>query len=313
MMNTIALELQRIEEETINTLAPVIFDKLILQRGEIEYDSITGEIKINKVGRYAINWALTSQAFIGNTDVRFGIKVDDRSSILTSSPVKLGEVVGFGIIQISRVPATVTLINEVNNPIQLTRISKIKAHLMLSELLENDVGATGPTGPTGPAGPVGVWQGGGMQLLSNNPLPGQEITILPGEVIPFDNVTFEAGGVTYSQETIQIMEPGYYMVSWEILVKPAQPGDILLTLEDTTSLHQVYGKIGSKGQAYTTLSAVAFLSVSNVVAPYAFELQIINRSSVPIQLTAVGSLPVIASRSFSSTLTVVKTGDLYWS
>lgn len=298
-MNTIALELQRVVDQTVDALGNILFDKLILQKGSIEYNLATGEISINKPGRYMVNWVVTTQSSVGSKDISFAIKTLGGDEIVTSSPLKVGEVVGFGIVQVDTVPTKIVLVSKENNQIQLSKVATIKAHLTVGELLESD------------EGPVGVWNSAGMQMLSNK--PEVEMTIMPGQVIPFDNSILQFNGVSYSQNTINILEPGYYLVSWEINLKPSQTGDVIITLEDTKSTPNVYGKIGSRGNEYTTLTGTALVMASNIVAPYSFDLRIVNRSGVPIIITPVSNLEASNRVNFVSSLTVVKVGDLYWS
>ena len=55
-MDTIGLQVQRQLAGTVNTNSNVVFDTVVNSYGTVVYNSITGEIVINKEGRYFINW-----------------------------------------------------------------------------------------------------------------------------------------------------------------------------------------------------------------------------------------------------------------
>lgn len=316
-MKTIALELEKYIVQTVEPHGKVIFDQLILQKGDVEYDYLSGDIKIDKIGRYSISWNITTQASVGSKDITFAIEASTGEKFAASSPVKIGELTGFAILQVDKAPISLALVSKQENAVQLSLSTSVKAQLIIGELLESNVGEPGELGPPGPPGPPGIWESGGLQLLSTSPAAGEEITIASGEVIPFDNIVLQFNGVTYSQNTIKISEIGHYLITWEFIAKAEPAGDIIICLQDMTSMPKIHGKSGSKSQDYTTISGSALVMVSNIMLPYSFDLQLINYSGIPIKLTAASNRASSAvsdtSTNFTSSLTVIKMGDIYWS
>ena len=64
-MNTIGLQIQRKLTGSVNTNSNVIFETIVNSHGAVVYNSVTGEIVINKIGRYFINWYVATQSSIG--------------------------------------------------------------------------------------------------------------------------------------------------------------------------------------------------------------------------------------------------------
>ncbi|MBU3113041.1 hypothetical protein KPL55_16075, partial [Clostridium lacusfryxellense] len=64
-MDTIGLQIQRQLAGSVNTNSNVIFETVVNSYGAVVYNSLTGEIVINKAGRYFINWWVATQSSIG--------------------------------------------------------------------------------------------------------------------------------------------------------------------------------------------------------------------------------------------------------
>jgi len=72
-LDSIGLQLQRQIAGTVNLNSNVIFDKIVNSYGAVVYNLVTGEIVINKVGRYFINWWVSTQSSIGPNNISFSI------------------------------------------------------------------------------------------------------------------------------------------------------------------------------------------------------------------------------------------------
>ncbi len=105
----------------INTNNNVIFDTVVNNFGNIVYNSVTGEISINKKGRYFINWWVATQTSLGSSNIAFSIQTSQGDDLIGNSPIKTGEVVGFAIIQVDSAPVVLRLINVTSNSVILVK------------------------------------------------------------------------------------------------------------------------------------------------------------------------------------------------
>ena len=345
-METIVLEIAREDSGSVASQQNVIFDKVLIQKGDIVYNTQTGEITINKLGRYYVNWSVATQSALGAPDVTFSIISSRGHNIPGSTPLKIGQIIGFGVIQADSVPIILRLVNKETADIYYSSTAELNAHLVVSELLENTEGKIGPTGPpgpagetgpTGPRGPQGGWESAGVQLINTQPAAGAQITIAEGEPIAFDHVAVQFNGVSYANNKIQISEEGYYLISWSFIARAIQEGQhVIAYLEEATAAStdsqswlsqlssiysqrvnaypiKVYGKSGSTAIGFSPITGTALISVVGLTFPYSLDLQIINRSNSTIEMTSAHNTEGDLSIHFAGSLTVIKIGDIYWS
>ena len=154
-MPALSLYLERQLQGAITPSSNVIFDTLITSSGPISYDALTGVITINQPGKFLINWFVASQASAGSNSIAFSVMTSQGDNIRGESPVKLGEVVGFAVIQVDGAPLTLQLVSQTPNTVWYAKVAEVKAALSLTEVLE-ETGATGATGETGSTGATGV-------------------------------------------------------------------------------------------------------------------------------------------------------------
>jgi hypothetical protein len=149
-MSNIALQIERLAAGTVASGGDLIFDNVVYTDGNITYNPGTGVITFLEVGRYVINWWAATQAATTSNGVVFALNSSQGDLLEGNSPIKTGEVVGLGIIDVIVAPVTVTLENTSTGNVILSGIVPVKAALMV---VQDDIG--GPTGPTGPGGPAG--------------------------------------------------------------------------------------------------------------------------------------------------------------
>ncbi|QDR79492.1 hypothetical protein [Sporomusa termitida] len=154
-MDTIGLQLQRQLDGIINSGANVIFDNILDSFGLVSYDPATGIITINKAGRYLVNWWVATQSTLGSSGINFAIITSQGAEFSGESPMKIGEVVGFVLLQVDSVPITLRLVNRSLNTAAYSGIVNSKAFLALAEVPQ-ETGVTGATGATGETGAVGA-------------------------------------------------------------------------------------------------------------------------------------------------------------
>ncbi|PHV70889.1 hypothetical protein CS063_07650 [Sporanaerobium hydrogeniformans] len=191
-------------------------------------------------------------------------------------------------------------------------------------------GPRGPQGEVGPAGPVGVWESAGIQLINKEPRAGEELVIHTGEVIPFDTVVEGFNGVTYSDGKIHIHSTGYYLFSWEFIARPLETErHIIVRLEDTGFLPNVYGKSAAMSNNPSIITGTALVLVDSIplTASMNHELlentsyqlggskdyRLVNRSSGDIVIASAYNKEGDLSVYYAGSLTVYKIADLYWS
>ncbi|ENJ9656028.1 collagen-like protein, partial [Clostridium botulinum] len=160
-----SLQLQRTTSGTIPANTNVIFDNILLSTGsDISYNPGTGVVTINKTGIYYVDWWVSTQSSFSATYVSFAIKTSDNKTIQGESPIKVGQVVGNALLNVTTVPYSFSLINS-NLDVSLAVNLTVKANLSVTEET-NTLGVTGPTGPqgvTGATGPQGVTGTTGIQ------------------------------------------------------------------------------------------------------------------------------------------------------
>ena len=111
----------------------VIFDNILTLTGDIEYNSATGVITLNKTGIYLLEWFVstqTSKSTIGAVFSITGTNINP-SSIKGNSPLKTGEVMGISVIEVTDTPAIISLINDSNQEVWYSTINPVKASLVI--------------------------------------------------------------------------------------------------------------------------------------------------------------------------------------
>ena len=125
------LQLERINDDEINTNAPVVFDNVLSSNGtEISYNIATGEITFNIEGYYYVDWFVAPQFGLTTNGSNFAIVTSDNDPHLTgSSHVRVSPTVGFAIINVTTPGKTIMLINTSDNSITLSQVVNAKAAL----------------------------------------------------------------------------------------------------------------------------------------------------------------------------------------
>jgi len=152
-MSNIALQIERIAAGSVAVSANVLFDSIVYSNGNINYNSVTGFIAFNEPGQYQLDWWVNTQSSISTTGAGFALVSSQEGIIIGNSPIKTGEVVGVGVIEVVTAPVTVELRNISGATIYYPTIVPVKASLAVIGI--DEMGITGPTGPTGPTGDTG--------------------------------------------------------------------------------------------------------------------------------------------------------------
>lgn len=129
----INFQIERTTDGSVLNGNNVIFDNTLTLTGDIAYDSTTGVITLNKTGMYLLKWFVatqTSKSEIGTVFSITGMNINP-TSIKGNSPIKTGEVTGISVIQVTDVPALISLINDSNQEVWYSTINPIKASLVI--------------------------------------------------------------------------------------------------------------------------------------------------------------------------------------
>lgn len=140
-MSNVSLQVERTTAGTVASGENVIFDSISSSTGDISYDALTGVITFNEAGRYSIKWWVATQASQAAAAV-FALTSSQGDYLEGNSPIKTGEVVGFGIVDVTSPPITVSLVNESSSIFYFSVIVPLTANLVVIQ--EDTTG--GPTG-----------------------------------------------------------------------------------------------------------------------------------------------------------------------
>ena len=131
-MSNIALQIERQLDGTVGSAQNVIFNSTVFTAGNIMYNAVTGTITFMEAGRYTLNWWIATQSSTSQGAV-FSLISSQGDSIKGNSPIKTGEVTGFGIIEVVTAPVTVSLVNNGSSDFYYSTIVPVKAALLIVE------------------------------------------------------------------------------------------------------------------------------------------------------------------------------------
>ncbi|WP_326513650.1 hypothetical protein [Clostridium intestinale] len=152
-MSNSSLQLELLANAYIQSGSSVIFDNIVYNSGNITYDTASGVVTFTEAGRYILNWWVATQTATSPNFVVFALTSSQGDLIEGNSPVKTGEVVGFGIINVVSAPVTLTLNYISEGTAVLSSLVPVKATLVIVQ--DDIVSPTSVTGPTGASGVTG--------------------------------------------------------------------------------------------------------------------------------------------------------------
>ena len=134
MNGNILLQIEKATHESIAPGTPITFDTTVYSHGNISYEPGTDTVVLNQAGRYLVEWWAATQAGPSQQGAVFGISgnnISPSASIISTSPIKTGEIVGFAIIETTQTPASLILQNESGGEIWLSAAVPSKAVLRI--------------------------------------------------------------------------------------------------------------------------------------------------------------------------------------
>ena len=129
----------QVENKTGGTIAPLdnlVFEVIKKQEGPVLYNLATGIITFERSGKYLIQWWASTAS--GDAPFGLSLALDSPSADLQSgtSPVKTGQVNGFGVLEVTSPPAALSLKNNIAGNIYLSNVVETKASLLVTQLDE---------------------------------------------------------------------------------------------------------------------------------------------------------------------------------
>lgn len=156
-MNHMALQLERIAFDQLVSGSNIVFDSIIHASGNISYNSISGEVTFNEVGKYLINWLVATQTAISTDAIVFALRTSQGDNIEGNSPIKTGEVYGVGVIEIITPGVTLSLVNSstgATGKITLSSMVPVKASMAIVSVDEQGAVGSGSIIPYTSGTPV---------------------------------------------------------------------------------------------------------------------------------------------------------------
>lgn len=154
-MSNIALQIERSSSGSVAVGSNVIFDSIVYAAGNISYNNLTGIITFNENGNYIINWWVATQSSSSANGVVFALSSSAGDYLKGNSPIKTGEVVGVGIINVTSAPVTVSLVNANTGIFFYPLTVPLTATLVVAQAGSSESGTTFITGIGAPDCSIG--------------------------------------------------------------------------------------------------------------------------------------------------------------
>lgn len=128
-MSKVALQIELQSAGMVMAGANVRFDTFVHSDGIIDYDSSTGVIIFKQTGRYLITWWVATQSST-SPGAGFALSPSLGNPLAGNSPLKTGTVSGTGVIDVSSLPFTLSLVNASINTLYYSTQVPLKATLV---------------------------------------------------------------------------------------------------------------------------------------------------------------------------------------
>lgn len=137
----IALQLEKTTGVSVAVNENVLFNNVEFTAGNITYVPATGVITFNEAGRYSIEWFVAVQSSPSTNGAVFALSTSAGDFIEGNNPMKTGEVVGLGIIEVEEAPVTLSLVNASTAIVYYNNQVPVKAGLkLIQDDLVADIG-----------------------------------------------------------------------------------------------------------------------------------------------------------------------------
>jgi len=140
-MSNILLELQQIGDESVGAKKNVLFDTSSPIPEGIAYDELTGIITFNKMGAYSVKWWVATRTTLHGT-IQFALHTSQGDVIPGCSPLKNGQVSGFGAINVTEPGTDLWLENKTASTVVFSSRTEINAFLVATPITTDPGGGT---------------------------------------------------------------------------------------------------------------------------------------------------------------------------
>ena len=131
------LYVQKTTAGNVDMSENVVFDSVLINSGSITYNSTSGEITLNDIGKYHINWWIATQAVNSSVGAVFALSASNGALIKGNSPTNLNSFTGLGIVDVTLAPVTIKLVNSSDGRAYLASTTQIKAMLSVDMVIDN--------------------------------------------------------------------------------------------------------------------------------------------------------------------------------
>lgn len=139
MANTV-LEIQRTGDGRVAHGGKVVFDTLTKQIGGITFvakgegeEKDQGVITINEPGQYSVKWWVATETTPKGA-IQFDLVLRNSQRIPGCSPIKTGQVSGFGIIDVTAPDTKLWLENQTEKHVVYSIKSNVKAYMLVNQI-----------------------------------------------------------------------------------------------------------------------------------------------------------------------------------
>jgi len=132
-MSNILLELQQIGDESVGAKKNVLFDTSSPIPEGIAYDELTGIITFNKMGAYSVKWWVATRTTLHGT-IQFALHTSQGDVIPGCSPLKNGQVSGFGAINVTEEGMNLWLENQSSHTVVFSDRTEVNAFLLVTSI-----------------------------------------------------------------------------------------------------------------------------------------------------------------------------------
>lgn len=196
-MSNEILRVERLAMGAVGVDANVLFDSNLVNSDGINYDSATGTITLLEAGRYECSWWVATQSSVAVNGAVFGLVSSQGAVLRGNSPVKMGEVTGGGVIDVTAAPVTVELKNLSGAEYIFSTVVPAKAVLSIHS----------------GTSPIAAYGG-----LYSNSLPSIPLSVGIEVQIPLTE-PMSVFGMTAAANSLQILEAGDYFIKSMLIVQ----------------------------------------------------------------------------------------------
>lgn len=204
----ILFQLELLSNIVIPPTGSVLFDHILFPNTDIVYDSLTGTITVNAVGKFVINWWVATQSSLDTGGPIFALTTSDGQLITGNSPQKTAQVTGMGIIDIASVPTTIRLVCNNPNPLYLSDTTPVKAMISITQYQETFAPAYGT-------------------FYDRNGTP-----VATGSSLPLPSV-YISSGMTISSNIVTVTNAGIYMIDFIVYPDPGITAAVTIVINST--------------------------------------------------------------------------------